>query len=337
MTRTNGRIGVEIIGTGHGLPEKRLTNADLEKCMDTSDEWIVKRTGIEERRLADLAHGERTSTLAIKALHNAFADAGIQATDLDLLLIATMTPDAPTPSVSCVVAREIGAGNIAAVDINAACSGFIYTASIAHMMMQTGSFNTVAVVGADTLTRFVDYTTEGRSAAILFGDAAAALILRKTDDAKMGMIASRMHTDGSGSKHLYIPSDQWDVPEDQEFNENMCNHVQMNGQAVFKFAVSKFQEVIENTLNDAGICADDVDHFCCHQANSRILDAARDRFGIPEEKLLININKYGNTVAASAPLVFVELAQAGRIKPGQKVMFLAFGAGLTWGSSLWQL
>ncbi|MDF1810139.1 MAG: ketoacyl-ACP synthase III [Phycisphaerales bacterium] len=337
MTRPNGSFGVDIIGSGSGLPDTRLTNADLEKVMDTSDEWITKRTGIKERRKADIANGELSSTLAIKALNAALEDAGITKDDLDMILVATMTPDMPTPSVACVVARKIGAGNIAAIDINGACSGFIYTISMANAMIQAGPYKTIAVIGADTLTRYVDYSTEGRTSAILFGDAAAALILRRNDDTSRGLIAHRMHTDGEGSKHLYIPSSEFDIPEDSEYRVEMCNRVQMNGQAVFKFAVSKFQQVIGDTLADAGLTADDVDHFVCHQANSRILDSARDRFGIPSEKLLINIDRYGNTVAASAPLVFTELAKSGRIKPGNKVMFLAFGAGLTWGSSLWQL
>jgi len=330
-------FGVDIIGSGCGLPEQRLTNADLEKCMDTSDAWIVKRTGIHERRKADIENGELSSTLALKAINNAVKDAGIQVTDLDMLLVATMTPDMPTPSVSCVVARQLEAGHIAAIDINGACSGFVYTISLASSLVASGMYKTIGVIGADTLTRYVDYTTEGRAAAILFGDAAAALILRRSQDPSKGLIAHRMHTDGVGSKHLYIPSTKFDVPEDAEYDPSMIHRVQMNGQAVFKFAVSKFQQVIEDTLDDAGLSADDIDHFICHQANSRILDSARDRFGIPEEKMLININKFGNTVAASAPLVFVELMESGKIKPGQRVMFLAFGAGLTWGSSLWQL
>ncbi|MEX0877095.1 MAG: beta-ketoacyl-ACP synthase III [Phycisphaerales bacterium] len=329
--------GVEIIGCGHCLPETRLTNADLEKCMDTNDEWIVKRTGIKERRRARIEEGELTSTLSIKALNEALSDAGITATDLDMLLVATMTPDMPTPSVSCITAQKIGAGNIGALDINGACSGFVFTISLADSMVRSGAYGTIGVVGADTLTRYVDYSNHGRGNAILFGDGAAAVIVRRTEDATKGMTAHRMHTDGTGSKNLYIPSTRFDIPEGVEYDPRMCHHVQMNGQAVFKFAVNKFQEVIADTLDDAGLTADDVHHFICHQANSRILDAARDRFGIAEDKLLINIHKYGNTVAASCPLVFYELMKAGRIKPGQRVMFLAFGAGLTWGSSLWQL
>lgn len=331
------RRGARVVASGRYLPETLLTNHDLEACMETSHEWILKRTGITERRRAKWDEGEKTSSLAAKALSNAMQNGNLKPDQIDMLLVATMTPDAPTPSVSCVVSREIGCGNIAAIDINGACSGFIYTMNLADAMVRTGMYKTVAVIGADCITQHVEYTTYGRGAAILFGDAAAAIILQADDNVELGMIAQRMHSDGEGSKHLFIPADFSDFPDPDDFVERKVNRVQMNGQAVFKFAVSKFQKVIEDTLDDAGISADDVDHFICHQANSRILDSARDRFGIPEEKLLVNIHKYGNTVAASAPLVFDELSQQGKIKPGQKVMFLAFGAGLTWGSSLWQL
>ncbi len=337
MSESNGSFGVEIIGSGKGLPKARLTNADLEKCMETSDEWIVKRTGIKERRRADADNGERTSTLAIEAMNAAIKDAGIDPSELDLLLVATMTPDSPTPSVACVVADACGAGNIGAMDINAACSGFVFTLSMADTMIRSGAYKTIGVIGADTVSRHVEYSTAGRGAAILFGDAAAAMVLRRCDDPSKGMIAHRMHSDGKGRQHLYIPSSEHDLPEGVEPDSSLYDLVQMNGQAVFKFAVSKFQEVIANTLDDAGISADEVDHFVCHQANSRILDSARDRFGIPQEKLMVNIHQYGNTVAASAPLVFAELVEAGKIQPGERVMLLAFGAGLTWGSSLWQL
>jgi 3-oxoacyl-[acyl-carrier-protein] synthase-3 len=341
MTSANNpyvpRSGVRVLSSGSCLPETRLTNEDLESCMETSGEWIVKRTGITERRRAMWDEGEKTSVLATKAMRDALNNAGVQPTDLDMILVATMTSDTPTPSVSCIVARELGCGNIGAIDINAACSGFIYTLNVADAMIRTGMYRTVGVIGADCITQHIDYSTYGRGAAILFGDGAAAVLLQGSDDLDKGMIAQRMHSDGAGSKHLFIPSSCTDFPDPEEFDERKIDKVQMNGQAVFKFAVSKFQQVIEDTLSDAGIDADAVDHFICHQANSRILESARERFGIPQEKLLVNIDKYGNTVAASAPLVFDELMQAGRIKPGQKVMFLAFGAGLTWGSSLWQL
>ncbi len=335
--QSRGGGGVEIIGTAMHLPDGTLTNQNLEQLMETSDAWIVKRTGIHTRRQADFEHGETTSVLATEAMRKALVSAKIDATELDLILVATMTCDSPTPSVGCVVAREIGCRDIGAMDINAACSGFLYTISIADAMIKSGAYKTIGVIGADTITRHIDYSDYGRGAAILFGDGAGAVVLRAHEDSSKGMIAHKMHADGGGAKHLFIPSCQLDFPEDAEFDDRKINKVQMNGQAVFKFAVTKFQEVIAETLEEAGISADDVDHYVCHQANLRILDSARDRFGIPEEKLLVNIQKYGNTVGGSIPIVYDELASNGKIKPGQKVMFLAFGAGLTWGSSLWQL
>ena len=332
-----GIQGVKIIGSATHLPSGTLTNTDLEKLMTTSDEWIVKRTGITTRRRADVTGGEKTSELATKALTKAIDNAGIDATDLDLLLVATMTPDSPTPSVACIVARDAGCRQIGAMDINAACSGFVYTLSIADAMIRSGMYKTIGVIGADTVTRHIDYSDYGRGAAILFGDGAAAMVLQASQDTAHGMLAHHLHADGEGGKQLFIPSCKHDFVVQDDYDDRKLDKVQMNGQAVFKFAVSKFQEVIAETLDDAGLGPDDIDHYICHQANSRILDSARDRFGIPEEKLLVNIDRFGNTVGASVPLVYDELIQSGKIKPGQRVMFLAFGAGLTWGSSLWQL
>lgn len=329
--------GVRILGSGTALPETVLTNKDLESMMETSADWIVQRTGIRERRRADLDGGQRTSVLATDALRAAMDDAGVDPSELDLILVATMTPDSPTPPVGCLVARNLGCAPIGAFDINGACSGFIYTLSIVDAMIRSGAYRTVGVVGADCLTRHVDYSTYGRGAAILFGDAGSAMVLRADEDASVGMLAHRMHSDGDGARHLFIPSAPDHFTDVMPYEERKLDKVQMNGQAVFKFAVSKFEEVIRDTLDDAGLTPDDVDHFVCHQANSRILESARNRFGIPEEKLLVNIDRLGNTVAASAPIVFDELARAGRTARGQRVMFVAFGAGLTWGSSLWRL
>ncbi|MGV6815569.1 MAG: beta-ketoacyl-ACP synthase III [Phycisphaerales bacterium] len=337
MSSHSNRFGVEIIGSGQSLPESRLTNTDLEACMDTSSEWIIKRTGIHERRQAKICEGERTSTLSVQAITAALADANIDASELDLLLVATMTPDSPTPSIGCIVADRIGAGHIGAMDINAACSGFVFTLSMAESLIKAGGYRTIGVIGADTITRFIEYSTAGRGAAILFGDGAGAMILRRSDDPTKGLLAHRMHSDGDGGKHLFIPTSELDFPEGFEFDQSLCDRVQMNGKAVFKFAVNKFQQVIADTLDDANLEPDDVDHYVCHQANLRILESARERFGIPKEKLLVNIDRLGNTVAGSVPLVFAELKESGKLNEGDKVMFLAFGAGLTWGSSLWQL
>ncbi len=329
--------GIEMIGAGAAVPERRLTNADLEKLMDTSDEWIVQRTGIRERRVRDKAGLITTTSLAIEAVTEALQEAALEPSELDLVVVATMTPDMPTPGVSSVLADRIGAGQIGAIDVNGACSGFIFALNTATSLMHTGGYRTVAVIGADCITRHVDYSTLGRGTAILFGDAAAAVILRGGGDPGKGLIAMTMRTDGGGSRHLFVPMTMRDFPEGHEPDERKLSVVQMNGPAVFKFAVKTFGDLIDETLQKASLRPDDVDHYICHQSNKRILDSARDRFGLDEHRLLINIDRYGNTVAASVPLALHELRRAGRIREGQRVMFLAFGAGLTWGSSLWQV
>jgi 3-oxoacyl-[acyl-carrier-protein] synthase III len=329
--------GIEIAGVGAALPSGRMTNADLEKLMDTSDEWIVQRTGIRERRIANYEAGDSTTGMAIEATRRALADAKLAPADLDLIVVATMTPDMPTPGVSSVLADRIGAGTIGAMDINGACSGFVFALNTAAALMNTAGYRTVAVVGADCITRHVDYSTFGRGTAILFGDAAAAVILQAGGEPSRGLIAQRMHADGAGSRHLFVPMTIHNFPEGHEFDQRKLGVVQMNGAAVFKFAVKTFGDLIDETLQQANLRPEDVDHYICHQSNKRILDAARDRFGLDEHRMLVNIDRYGNTVAASIPLALHELRAAGRVREGQRVMFLAFGAGLTWGSSLWQL
>lgn len=329
--------GVRILGTGSSLPQTVVTNEDLTKIMDTSDEWIVQRTGIHERRHHKEALGENTSHFAAEAAGRALKAAGIPATELDLVVVATMTPDTPTPGVSCNVAARLGAGTIAGIDMNGACSGFVYAINFAHDLIKVGSYRTIVVVGADCITRHCDMSTYGRAVSVLFGDGAGAVVLRATDDRTKGVLAQCLHTDGSGAKHLYIPTRFGDFPEGVHGEQRQLSCIQMSGQAVFKFAVGTFPKLIEETLEKANLSAADVDHFVCHQSNMRILEAARERFGIPQEKMLTNIAKYGNTVAASCPLILDELATTGRLHEGQKVMFLAFGAGLTWASSLWQL
>jgi len=338
-------VGVEIVGAGSALPDHRLTNSELESVMDTSDEWILQRTGISERRRHNADAPYPTADLGTAALTNALSDAGMTANDLGLVVCATMTPDSPTPAVSCRIAASLGCDNIGAIDLNAACSGFVFAISTAHAMIASGLYDSIAVVGVDTVTRHCDYSTFGRGAAILFGDGAGAVILRKADDASKGMLAQAMHSDGHGAKSLYIPCGL-DQIEDSHLHQaedgsgvdpRLDDRIQMNGKGVFKFAVTKFPEVIQETLDLAQLTSDQVDHYVCHQANSRILTSARERFGLPESKLRINIDRLGNTVAGSCPIVFDELKRESRIKPGQKVMFIAFGAGLTWGASLWQL
>lgn len=331
------RSGVRILGSGSSLPKGRLTNADLEKLMDTSDEWIVQRTGIRERRRADFAAGESTYTLATAALRGALADAGIDADELDLLITATMTPEMACPPTACRVLAEVGASRAGAFDLSAACCGFVFGLNTAHDLIRMGSYRTVAVVGADTLSKHMDYSTAGRSTAIIFGDAAGAVVLQATDDESKGILAQAMHADGPGWKEIYIPQCAGDFPPGVEPDPSKHGYVQMAGAQVFKFAVGTFPRLIAETLEKAGMTADQVDMYVCHQSNARILQAARERFNIPEEKLYVNIDRVGNTVAASVPLCFDELRRAGRIKDGDVVMFVAFGGGLTWGSSLWRI
>jgi len=332
-----GRVGVEIAGTGHALPERVLTNADLEKVMDTSDEWIVQRTGIRQRHIIDRSKGESTTTLAARALSGALSNAGMTARDLDLIICATMTPEMSCPVVSNRVSALLGAGQIGTFDLVGACSGFVYGLNVAHDLVRGGAYRAVGLVGVDTLSQFMDYSTEGRGTAILFGDGGGAAVLRATPDVRKGIIAQAMHSDGEAWKEIYIPRCALDFPPGVTPDPAKHNRVQMNGAGVFKFAVLKFPALIEETLQRANLTPADIDMYVCHQSNRRILDAARERFGLPPEKLYINIDRIGNTSAGSVAICLDEVRRAGRVKPGDKVMFLAFGAGLTWASSLWQM
>lgn len=332
-----GKLGVQIVATGSYLPERRLTNADLERVMDTSDEWIVQRTGIRERRMADYKHGEGVSTLGARALTKALANAKLSADDLDLIICATMTPEMECPASACLVANQIKATRAGAFDLNAACSGFVFGLNIAHELIRSGGYKTIGLIGADTLSKLMNYSTAGRSTAIIFGDGAGAAILRASDDPSLGIIAQSIRADGAGWKDIYVPHYDADFPPGVTPDPAHCGYVAMNGASVFKFAVSTFPGLIRETLEKANLTPDKIDMYVCHQSNARILGAAREKFGIPENRLHINIDRVGNTVGASVPLCLDELMQEGRIKSGMKVMFLAFGGGLTWGSSLWQM
>jgi 3-oxoacyl-[acyl-carrier-protein] synthase-3 len=318
-----------------------LTNADLEKMMDTSDEWIVQRTGVRERRIVDPSKGEGTTSLSTEALTKALADARVDAKDLDLVIVASVTAEMTCPSVACRIAAAVGAGTAAAFDLVAACSGFVYGMNIAHDLIKAGAYNTIAVVGCDTLSQNMEYSDHGRSVCIIFGDAAGAAILKATDDSKLGIIAQSMHADGSGADELYFPRSPRDIPlpirERGEADDIVMNTLQMNGRSVFRFAVGTFPQLIQETLDKAGLTAEEVDQFICHQSNVRILEASRERFGLPPEKLYVNIDRIGNSSAGSVPLCLDELRRAGMVREGSRFMLVAFGGGLTWASSLWQL
>ncbi len=331
------RIGVRLCGTGSCLPEGTLTNQDLTKVMETSDEWITQRTGIRQRRKIDESKGECTAQLAAGALTRAIADARLSPDDIDLVICATMTPEMKCPATACLVAHRAGLRKAGAFDLNAACSGFVFGMNVAHDLIRGGAYRTIGVVGADSLTTLMDYSNAGRSTAIIFGDGAGAAIFRATDDTSKGIIAQSMHCDGDGWKDIYVPELERDFPQGVACDPSKFKKVQMNGSGVFKFAVGTFPELIAQTLEKSGLKADDVDMYVCHQSNKRILEAARERFGLAESKLYVNIDRVGNTVGASVPLCLDELRKAGRVADGQRVMFLAFGGGLTWGASLWQM
>lgn len=329
--------GVRIIGTGHAVPKRTLTNAELERLMDTSDEWIVQRTGIRERRICDANAGENTRTLAVEAIRRALDDAKIAASEVDLVLVATMTAEMACPPTACRAAMEAGCINAGGFDLNAACCGFVFGLNVAHDMIRMGGYRTIVLIGTDALSTLMDYSTAGRSSAIIFGDAAGAVILRASDTAGPGILAQQIHSDGTGWKEIYVPQTDRDFPPGVACDPAKIGHVQMNGASVFKFAVGTFPQLIADTLEQANLSADQVDMYICHQSNARILEAARERFGLSKDKLYVNIDRFGNTVAASVPLCLDELRRAGRVKDGMRVMFLGFGGGLTWGSSLWQL
>jgi 3-oxoacyl-[acyl-carrier-protein] synthase III len=299
-----------IIGIGRYTPEKIVTNFDLEKIMDTSDEWIRTRTGIEERRFAD--DSMDTSDMAFLAAEKAIENAGITPEELDLILVATVTPDQPFPSVACMLQEKIGAKNAAAMDISAACAGFMYGVITGGQFIQTGAYKNVLVVGVEKLSKIVDW--EDRNTAVLFGDGAGAVVLGPVSEGK-GILSFELGADGTGGKHLY---------QDE--------YIIMNGREVFKFAVRQMGESSVNVLEKAGLTKEDVDFLIPHQANIRIMEASRERLELPVEKMSRTINKYGNTSAASIPISLVEELEAGKIKDGDLLVMVGFGGGLTWGA-----
>ncbi len=331
-TLPSGACGVRILGTGSAVPERRLTNADFARMMDTSDEWIKQRTGISERRVLDL-RTEGCSTLAQRALERALVAAGIKATELDFVIVATVTMEMTCPSVACRIAGAIGATNAAAFDLGAACSGFVYALNTAEAMIRAGRARTIAVLGAEAMSSIIDYTD--RSVSILFGDAAGCAIIQAVPDSTKGCIYQHMGADGSGWHALYIPRRQSDVPPEDADNPIRLGSLRMNGKEVFRFAVTKFKEVIEDAFKKTNLTPADVSQVICHQSNIRIIDSAREKLNIDPSKIYVNIDRYGNSSAGSVPLCLDELWRDGKITPGKPFMMVAFGGGLTWASSVW--
>ena len=300
-----------LLGVGRYIPEKVMTNFDLEKIMDTNDEWIRTRTGIEERRYS--REDESTADMAFAAAEKALHNAGLTPNDIDLILVATVSQDQSFPSVSCEIGARFGI-KVAAMDIAAACSGFIYALATAKQFVENSNYKHVLVVGVEKLSRYINW--EDRNTAVLFGDGAASAVVGRVSSGR-GILSFELGADGSGGKHLYLDENE---------------HIFMNGREVFKFAVRQMGESAVSVLEKAGLSKDDCDYLVPHQANIRIMESARERLGLPEEKMSVTINKYGNTSAASIGITLVEDLEQGKIQEDDIVVLVGFGGGLTWGA-----
>ena len=331
-----GSCGVRIAGVGSAVPSRVLTNHDLKNVygLDTSDEWIVQRTGIVERRIVDQTT-EGTFTLSRDALKNALADAKMEGKDLDLIILASVTSEMTCPSNACRVARDLGAIGAAAFDLVAACSGFVYALNVAESLIRSGRHKAVGVIGCDAMSTVCDYTE--RSVSILFGDAAGSVVLTRDDNPELGCLHQEMGADATNWESLYMPRRCNEVPTVDSANPIRLGCLRMNGREVYKFAVNKFREVIEDALSATGLTVDQVSQFVCHQSNIRIIEAAKERLGLPDDKVFINIDRFGNSSAGSVGLCFDQVWKAGKVKRGDHVVFVAFGGGLTWASSVWKL
>ena len=299
-----------VLGVGKYVPEKIVTNHDLEKIVDTNDEWIRTRTGIEERRIAE--DGMNTSDMAYEAAVEALKHADIKAEEIDMILVATVTPDQPFPSVSCILQERLGAKKAAAMDISAACAGFMYGMVTAKQFIESGAYKHVLIVGVEKLSKITDW--KDRNTAVLFGDGAGAVVMGRVSEGR-GILSFELGADGVGAKHLY---------QDE--------YIIMNGREVFKFAVRQMADSSVNVIEQAGLTKDDVDFLIPHQANIRIMEASRQRLELPEEKMSKTIKKYGNTSSSSIPIAMVEELEAGKIKDDDVIVMVGFGGGLTWGA-----
>jgi len=323
----NQRAGV--LGTGHSYPEGILTNADLARIVDTSDEWITTRTGIKQRRKA--APGEYTSLFAVRAARQAIERARLDPSDIDLLLCATVTPDQILPSTGCIVQAELGANNAAAMDIVAACSGFLYGVSLADSMIRTGQVRNAVVVGAEILTQYVDYTD--RQTCVLFGDGAGAAVLGPVEGHR-GILASKIKSDGRFEEQLYSPGGGTRKRPSAETLAAGDHFFKMKGNELFKVAVRSMAEISREVLETAGVKSEEIDLFIPHQANQRITEAVAGRLNVDMSKVYSNIAVHGNTSSASIPIALDECVEAGRLKEGDLVLMASFGGGATWGAVL---
>ncbi|WP_454831534.1 beta-ketoacyl-ACP synthase III [Pseudoxanthomonas wuyuanensis] len=323
---SNGRIYARIAGTGSYLPEKVLTNDDLAKQVDTSDEWIRSRTGIRERHIA--AEGQTAGDLGYQAALRAMEAAGVDASEIDMIVVGTTTPDLIFPSTACLIQARLGADGCAAMDVNAACSGFLYALSVADKFIRCGDVKTALVIGTETLSRIIDWTE--RTTCVLFGDGAGAAILKA--DTETGILSTHLHADGSKKELLWNP-----VGVSAGFNAEEPNNgirINMKGSDVFKYAVKALDSVVDETLDANGLDKHDLDWLIPHQANLRIIEATAKRLDMPMERVIVTVDRHGNTSSGSVPLALDEAVRSGRIQRGQLLLLEAFGGGFTWGSAL---
>lgn len=322
----------KILGTGAYAPQRVLTNAELEKMVATNGDWIVSRTGIRERRIAGAE--EATSDLAAAAGQQALDFAGVAPEDVDMIIVATVTGDTPTPACAAYVQAKLGAKNACAFDVGAACAGSLYGLTIADQFIRSGAMKHVLVIGAETLSRFVDWTN--RETCVLFGDAAGAILLGATEELGHGLLASTLRTDGTLTGILGIFGGGSRRPLSPELLDDNGNKIKMRGREVYKFATRVLPEVVAETLAKANLTAADVTHVITHQANQRILEYALETLGVPVEKCWINIDRFGNTSSASMPITLDEANRAGKLKKGDVIAMMAMGAGMTWGGAVWR-
>ena len=321
---------VKISALGTYVPPRLLTNADLEKMVDTNDQWIMERVGIRERHLVD--KGVATSDLAAEAAKKALAERGIAASDLDAILVATVTPDMFFPATACLVQHKLGAKKVWGCDISAACSAFLYAVQVGAQFIMTGSHKKVLVIGSDVMSSIIDYTD--RATCVIFGDGAGAVLLEPTEDDSVGLIDFVHEVDGSGGCALYMPGGGSLNPSSHETVDKKMHFVHQDGAAVFKFAVRKMSQLCEDILKRNNIKGSDIDAFIPHQANKRIITATADRVGLRPESVIINIDRFGNTTAGTIPLAMETARQEGKLKKGSLVLLAAVGAGFTVGATL---
>ncbi len=319
-----------ILGTGSELPTKVMTNADLENLIDTSDEWITARTGIKERRI--LEEGKGSADMAYCASIHALKAAGLEAMDLEAIIVGTVTPDYPFPSSACILEDMLGARNVFSFDVNAACAGFLNALAVADSFIRTGMIRNALVVGSDALSRLLNW--RDRTTCILFGDGAGAIVVGSTSDGNRGILSTRLRTDGSYAKTLYVPAGGSLKPASRETVDRSEHTITMNGKEVFKVAVRAMEEISLAALKEAGVGVDEISLVIPHQANRRIITAMAGRLKIPMDKVMVNLDKYGNTSAASVPVALDEAWREGRIHPGDVVLLNAFGAGFSWGAAV---